>query len=220
MAQQALVVGLGLFGMSLAQSLARQGLEVIAVDADPRRVAEAALHVETAIELDAMDETSLGQLEPKSRDLCACAIGNDNREASIIVTALLKQLGAKHIIARATDDLHARILLHVGAQEIVRPERSVGERLAIRLSWKNVVNALPLTGDLFLTELRAPEALWGRTLAELQLPSRYDIVVSGVRRDEPGSTPSIPRPDTPIREGDIMMVVGTEQSTRAFTEQM
>ena len=221
MRQQTLVVGLGLFGMALARARARQGNEVLAVDIDPRRVAAAGPYVASVATVDAMEESALADLSPKDRDTCVCAIGNDNREASIIVTALLKQLGARKLIARATDDLHARILRHVGADEIVRPERSVGERLAIRLAWRNVVNVLPLVGDLNLTEVEAPESLWGRTLHELELPSRFSIVVSGIRRRQGEEMlATIPDPSVPIREGDILMVVGTETNTKQFTESM
>ncbi|MCA9562941.1 MAG: TrkA family potassium uptake protein, partial [Myxococcales bacterium] len=143
MANQTLIIGLGQFGMSLARALAQHGSEVLAVDENERHINEIAPHVADAVLMNAMDEEALASLAPEQRDTCVCAIGDENREGSIIVTALLKQRGAKRIISRATDDLHARILSLVGAHEVINPERSYGQRLAIRLAWRNVVNVLP-----------------------------------------------------------------------------
>ncbi|MFO0004972.1 MAG: NAD-binding protein, partial [bacterium] len=109
-ATQVLVVGLGQFGMALARSLAAGGVEVLAVDRDEGRVATIAPHVAEAVALDAMDEAELARCSPAVRDTCICAIGDDARAASIIVTALMKQMGARQVIARAIDPRHGRSL--------------------------------------------------------------------------------------------------------------
>lgn len=221
MSKQALVIGLGLFGSGLARALARHGSEVMAVDIHEGHVDEIAPHVTEAILLDAMDEEALTSLSPEKRNICVCAIGADNREGSIVVTALLKQLGAKHIVARATDPLHARILRLVGAHEVVQPEQHFGERLAMRLAWRNIVNVLPLDGDLVLTEIEAPEALWGRTLAELDLPRRFEVNVAAIRRRAGGEArATIPDPQTPIAQGDILMLVSTDTAVHTLTEKL
>lgn len=219
MSRQTLVVGLGQFGMALARALAEHGSEVMAVDVNPALVNEIAPHVADAVVMDGTDEAALASLAPNQRDTCVCAIGDDNREGSIIVTALLKQLGAPFIIARAANDLHVRILRLIGAHEVINPERDYGERLAIRLAWRNVVNVLPLGGNLVLTEIEAPPAFWGRTLAELQLPKRFSVTVSAVRRpSESGASSAIPNPHAPLQEGDVLMVVSTEADARRLTE--
>ena len=197
---QVLVVGLGQFGMSFAKAMSDHGNEVIAVDSNPRLVSDVAQHVAEALQLDAMDEQALEALGPGLRDLCVCAIGDENREASIIVTALLAQLGARRVIARATDPLHARILRRVGASEVINPERVFGERLAMRLSWGNVLNVLPVGGDLVLTELEAPESVIGRSLAELSLPSRFSVSVAAVRALRSSLGAEAGTPETPQEE--------------------
>lgn len=221
MPRQTLVIGLGQFGMSLARALSSHGSEVLAVDINSQHIADISSHVAEAVLMDAMEEEALARLAPSQRDTCVCAIGDDNREGSIIVTALLKQLGAPHIIARATDDLHARILSLVGAHEVINPERNYGERLALRLAWRRVLNVLPLGGNLVLTEIEAPESFWGRTLSELELPKKYFVTVSAVRSaSDAGSIATIPNPRKPLRQGDVLLVVGTEEHARQLMERV
>jgi trk system potassium uptake protein TrkA len=221
MARQTLVIGLGQFGMSLARALAEHGSEVMAVDTDEQHIAEIAPHVAAALAIDATEEEALASLDPASRDVCVCAIGDDNREASIIVTALLKQLGARKIVARATDPLHARILALIGAHEVVSPERDFGQRLAVRLAWRHVVNHLPLGGDLVLTEIAAPASAWGRSLQELDLTKRFSIIVAAVLRESAGHRAAhLARPDLRVEEGDILLLVSAEGDARRLTERL
>lgn len=208
MPKQAIVIGLGQFGLSLTRSLARRGVEVVAVDLDMHRVQEAAPHAARALCFDSCDESALAELDPGRRDLAVCAIGDEAREASIITTALLRQLGAPLIVGRATDPLHERILRLIGAHDVVNPERAFGERLAARLSLSGVVDEVPLGPDLVITEVHAPASFVGRTLVDLALPRKHGVVVAAVRRDEGGvSTLAIPRPDEALRRDDVMVLV-------------
>lgn len=201
-----MVIGLGQFGMALAQSLAERNVEVMAVDALLEKVQAASQFAASAVQFDATDEGALRRTSPERRDVCVCAIGDENREGSIICTALLRQLGAPHILARATDPVHERILRLVGAHDVVNPERAFGERLATRLLYSAVLDEVPIGGDLVLTELRPPAAFVGRTLSELSLPRRHEITVVAIRRegDKGISTPS---PATPLEATDILIVV-------------
>jgi trk system potassium uptake protein TrkA len=204
--KQAMVIGLGQFGMALAQSLSERDVEVMAVDTRLEPVEEAAAFAASAVQFDATDEDALRRTSPERRDLCVCAIGDESREGSIICTALLRQLGARHILARATDALHERILRLVGAHEVVNPERAFGERLATKLLYSAVLDEVPLGGDLVLTELKPPAAFVGRTLTELALPRRHEINVVAIRRDGDKGV-STPSPEIPLQEKDVLIVV-------------
>lgn len=206
MKKQAMVIGLGQFGMALAQSLAERSVEVMAVDTRLERVQVASDFAASAVQFDATDEDALRRTSPERRDVCVCAIGDENREGSIMCTALLRQLGAPHIVARATDAVHERILRLVGAHDVVNPERAFGERLATRLLYSAVLDEVPIGGDLVLTELRPPAAFVGRTLSELSLPRRHEINVVAIRRDGDKAV-STPSPETPLQEKDILIVV-------------
>ncbi|HVH99268.1 MAG TPA: TrkA family potassium uptake protein [Enhygromyxa sp.] len=214
---QALIIGLGQFGMSLARTLTNLGVEVLAVDIDEELVQDAAAFVSEAACFDATDEESLARADPVRRDLCVCAIGNEAREASIIVTALLRQMGARRIIARAGDDLIERILRLVGAHEVVNPERAFGERLASRLLYQGIVEELPLGSDLMITEVHPPPALVGRSLAQLRLPERFAVNVVALRPVGGGAT-IVPDPNRPLAGDDILVVVSRPEAIRRLLE--
>ncbi len=219
MRKQAIVVGLGQFGMALARSLAQKGVEVLAVDRREERVREAAQLAAEAVAFDATDERELSRTSPERRDLCIVAIGDESRDASIICTALFRQMGAPRIVARATDPLQERILRLVGAHEVVNPEQAFGERLAARLLYTGVIDEIPLGKDLAITELELPKAFAGRTLVELQLPRRYGVTVIAVRREGVEDV-IVPKPDEPLRAGDILVVVAHRDAVAKLMERV
>jgi trk system potassium uptake protein TrkA len=214
---QALIIGLGQFGMSLARSLASRGVEVLAVDRNPTLVDTAAVFAAEAACFDAADEASLLRAGPSRRDLCVCAIGTEARESGIIVTALLRQMGAPRIISRAANDLTERIMKMVGAHQVVNPERAFGERLANRLIYREIVEELPLGNDLLITELRPPASFVGRSLAQLKLLERHAINVIALRQHGGGTTIN-PDPARPLAGDDILVVVSDHHALRALLE--
>jgi trk system potassium uptake protein len=123
------VIGLGRFGSSIAAELQRHGREVLAIDLDRNLVSNAANKLSAAVEADATDEVALRQLGVHEMDEAVVAIGQD-REASILVTALLAELGVKRIWAKALSEAHGRILERVGATRVVYPEAEMGRIVA------------------------------------------------------------------------------------------
>jgi trk system potassium uptake protein TrkA len=220
--KQIVVLGLGQFGMALARALAGRGVEVIAVDRRADRVNEAAEFCADAVRIDATEEDQIARLAPARRDVCVCAIGDENREASIVATALLKQLGAPRIIARATDPLHERILTAVGAHEVVNPERSYGERFAARLAQRGALDEVPIGDGVVLTEVVAPEVLVGHTLAAIGLPKRFRLVVVAIRRGREGSAQQtvLPSGDLRLEAGDVLLVVGAPGAAATMSERL
>lgn len=219
MRKQAIVIGLGQFGMSLARSLADKGVEVLAVDRQQQVVDAASEFAAEAICFDATDEEALGRTSPDRRDLAICAIGDESREASILVTALLRQMGAPEIVSRATDTLHERILRLVGAHEVVNPERAFGDRYAGRLVYGRVLEEIPLGPELLVTELELPQAFAGRSLAELGLPRRFGVTVVAVRRDDADGV-ILPAPNAPLDEADILVVVAKPGAVAELLERV
>lgn len=217
MQRQAIIIGLGQFGMSVARALAERGVEVLAIDTREERVRAAAPFTAEALCFDATDNEALARTSPEARDFCLCAIGDEAREASIICTALLRQMGARRVIARANDDLHARILTLVGAHVVINPEREFGERFANQLVHENIRGEMDLGGGIRITEFEAPERFVGQTLGQLQLPRRFGVTVVAVRQAGAGGI-SLPDPAAPLAAGDMLIVVSQQGAVARMME--
>jgi trk system potassium uptake protein TrkA len=218
MAQQILVIGLGQFGMSLSAALESKGAEVLAVDIKKQLVEEAATFVTEALVLDATDESELAKLEPGKRDATVCAIGDDSREASIICTALLRQMGSPCVISRANNPMHQRILQLVGAHKIVNPEQEFGRRYANRIIFSGLIADMPLGDGLHLSEVTVKNsALVGKNLIELALPKKFGIMVVAIRRGTTGKVMQ-PDPNEPLTETDTLILVSKEESIKKLME--
>ncbi len=215
MIQQILIIGLGQFGMSLARTLSQKGAEVLAVDFQKNLVQEASVFVTEALALDATDEVELARLHPGKRDAVVCAIGDDSKEQSIICTALLRQMGAPFIVARANDKMHQRILHLVGAHKIVNPEQEFGIRFANRLLYRHVIADTAIGEDLNLTEIRIQPSMVGKNLIELALPKRFGILVAAIRRGTPDRIIQ-PSPHEPLQAEDNLMIVCNEAAIPKF----
>lgn len=211
MSQQILIIGLGHFGMSLARNLSEKGAEVLAVDPKRPLVEEASDFVTDAVVMDATDENELARLQPEKRDAVVCAIGDDSKESSIICTALLRQMGAPFIVARANDKLHQRILQLVGAHQIVNPEQEFGKRFANRLMFRNVIADTAIGDDLHLTEIRVQESMVGKNLIELALPKRFGVMVAAIRRGSKNKI-MLPSPSEPLKANDNLVIISTEEA--------
>lgn len=211
MAQQVIIIGLGQLGMSLARTFSDKGAEVLAVDLQKHLVEEAAEFVTEAVILDAADESDLAHLKPSVRDIAICAIGENSRESSIICTALLKQMGAPLIISRASDSMHRRILELVGADQVINPEEEFGRRLANRLFYRDIVTSTPLGEDLQITEMSTLKGMVGKSLAELELPKKFGVMVVAIRRGNPSHLFQ-PYPQEKLLETDTLVIASTEDS--------
>jgi len=209
--QQILIIGLGQFGTSLARTLTEKGAEVLAVDRRKDLVEKAANYVTQAIALDATDEESLSRLKPDQRDACVCAIGDEGKEAAIICTALLRQMGASQVVSRAGDEVQRRILLLVGAHQVVNPEQDFGRRFANQLAFQNIVSDMPLSDDLHITELEVPASFVGKSLSELHLPRRFGVMIVAIRRGTPARLVP-PTANDPLLEHDRLIVVSPEEA--------
>lgn len=219
MKKQAIVIGLGQFGMALARTLTERGVEVLAVDTSEERVRLAAAFVTEAACFDGTDEQALMRASPERREVCVCAIGDDAKDASIICTALLRQMGAKKIIARANTDVHARILRLVGAHLVVNPEREFGERFASQLLHDAIVGELLLGEDLVITELRTPLSFVGRAIESLPATRKYGVTIVAVRRQSQARV-MMPEGKDKLESDDVLIVVSKPGAVAQMMERI
>lgn len=217
MKRQALIIGLGQFGMAVARALTARQVEVLVVDVDEQRVRAASSFATESACFNATDELSLVRTSPERRDVCLCAIGDEAKEASIICTALLKQMGAKRVIARSNDELHARILTLVGANQVVNPEREFGDRFANQILHEGIRGEMPLGKGVLITEIEVPNTFVGKTLSDLRLPNRFGVTVVAIRKGDSGAV-VMPAPDSTLETEDVLVVVAKDRAVAQMME--
>ncbi|MGJ3204508.1 TrkA family potassium uptake protein [Geobacillus sp. FJAT-46040] len=215
--KQFAVIGLGRFGGSICRTLSEQGMEVLAIDIDEDRVNEFASIASYAVVGDTTDENVLKSLGIRDFDHVIVAIG-DNIQASILTTLILKELGVNHITVKATNDYHEKVLKKIGADQIVHPERDMGERIAHNLISNNVLDYLELSDKYSIVEIVASERLDGHSLLELDIRARYGINIVAIKRGT--SVIVSPLASEIIRKGDVLVVIGADSDIDRFEEKV
>ncbi len=207
--RQFAVIGLGRFGESVARTLAKMGHEVIAIDRDPDKIQHLADSVTHAVQADATDEESLRAIGVRNVDVAVVTIGQDIR-ASILASMILREIGVGCVIAKATDELHGKLLEKLGVDRVVYPERDMGVRLANSLASSNILEYIELSPDYGVAEIVATEELADKTLRELGLRARYGATVVAIRSGD--NVKVSPGADDRVLEGDILVVLGSTES--------
>lgn len=206
--KQFLVLGLGRFGASLAIQLCQLGHEVLAVDSKAEHVEDVAPYVTQAVQANATDEDALDALGVGDFDAAIVSIGQNIRD-SILVSVLCKEKGVPLVIAKAMDNLHAKVLEKVGVDRVVFPERDMGQRLARSLVSPSILDLIDLADGYQIAEIVVPKAWQHRTLMEINVRRHYGLSVIGIRRKD-GFLAS-PGADTAFEPDDVMVVLGQRQ---------
>jgi trk system potassium uptake protein TrkA len=200
------VVGLGKFGLSLAKSLMAHGQTVVGVDCDPEKVKAASEVLTQAYQAEAVDKVALQQLGFGELPSAIVSTGH-SMEASILITLFLKELGCKSVTVKAMSRDHEKVLIKVGADAVIFPERYAAEQLAAKLAVPGLIDYLPLGTNVILKELTVED--WaGKTLRELDLTNTFGIQVVAVKGLEEKQFVFVPKADEPLRKGDVLAVIG------------
>ena len=201
------VIGLGKFGATVVRSLHERGHEVIAIDRDRNRVQEVRDTSTQAIEANCTDQDTLRALGLQDADAVVVSLG-EQMDASILVTLYLKELGLREIVVKAVSEDHGKILHLIGATEIVHPERDTARRVARGLGLRSIVEYLPLAADSSLVEVQVPAEFLGKTLAELEIRKRYQVLVVAIKRGD--GLVIATGGDERLLRGDILVLVGKD----------
>ena len=210
--KQFIVLGLGRFGSAVATTLIELGHEVLGVDNDEERVNDLKDKITQAVQADITEERVLKELGVKNFDAAIVSIGTD-LEASILVTMMLKEMGLKYIIAKAQNNLHAKVLKKIGVDKVVFPERDMGARIARRLITQNIKDYVELEPDYNIMEIEALPEFLDKSLSELDLRNKYGINVLAIKRDN--SFNISPQAKDIIKKDDLLIVIG---ETKIITE--
>ena len=177
-----LVIGIGRFGYHLIDQLSKAGDEILAIDSSEERIEPILGMVTSSLIGDTTNESFVRSLGVENFDVCFVAIGDDF-QASIETTSLLKECGARYVVARASRSVHEKFLLRNGADAGVFPEKQLAEWAAIRWCSGRVIDYLDYPGDFSIFEIEVPKSWIGKSLAELSIRNKLHLNVLSIRRD-------------------------------------
>ena len=204
-----IVAGLGRFGSEVARQLCAYGCEVLAVDTQADLVQQVADQVTHAVVADVTDKAVLKALDAASFDCAIVAIGG-NLADSALATMNFQEMGIQKIICKAHDETHRKLLLKLGAHQVVIPEKEHAARLAKSLSSTNVLDYIELSEECGIIELPAPKSWEGKTLKELNVRAKLGVNIIAVHRN--GKVNVSPAADFAVEQGDIMVILGDNEA--------
>ncbi len=199
-----LIIGVGQFGTHIAKRMEELRCEVMAVDINEDRINEILPHVTNARIGDSTNEEFLRSLGVRDYDVCIVALGS-LFQSSLETTSLLKELGAKKVISRATNDVQMKFLLRNGADEVVYPEKQMALRIATRYASDSILDFIHLDNSYSIYEMKVPKDWYGKTLTQIDIRKKYRINVLTIKRN---NKVFIPSPDTEIKTDDVAFVIG------------
>jgi len=204
------VIGLGIFGSNIAKELFDSGMEVIAIDKNKEIIQKIKDYATKAILADATDKEVLEEIGIQPDDITIISFGED-LAASTLLTLHLKELNVKEIIVKAPNEDHKRILEKVGATEVIIPEKEMASKVAKSLTSPNILDYLPVSGDYTISEIAPPSSFLGKTIANLNLRTKYHIEVIAVRDVLSDRLEMVPPASFVLKDSDVLVVIGKEQ---------
>lgn len=211
------VVGIGRFGSYISRTLAELGNDVLVIDSDEEKVQKISEYVTYAVSGDVTDESILRSLGIRNYDVGIVAISED-MGASILVTTLLKELGIKHVVARAISDMHGKILEKVGADKVIFIEREMGKRLAQSIAVANIMDYIELSDEYSIIEVKVPAKWINKSLKSLNVRVEYGINVVAIREAGAASIDVPPSPEYLMQENDVLVVIGSNDDISSIND--
>lgn len=211
-----LVIGIGRFGKHLCQDLVENGNDVMAVDEQEENLEEILPIVTSAKIGDCTKEEVLRTFGVSNFDICFVCIGTNFR-SSLEVTNLLKEMGAKYVISKATRDIQAKFLLKNGADEVVYPDRDIAKRMATRVSTSHVYDYVEM-GDYSIYEIQPLDEWIGKTIREVDFRAKYNVSIMGTKRGEEKSL--MLTPEHVFDRDEHLMVIGKKEDIDRILKQL
>ena len=206
-----LLIGLGRFGRHIAMKLYDLGHQIMAVDSNEERINAVLPFVTNAQIGDSTNEEFLSSLGIRNFDACIVAIGDDF-QSSLETASLLKEMGAKHVVARASRGVQEKFLLRNGADEVVYPEKQLAAWTAIRCTSEHILDYMQLDDDYSIFELEIPADWNGKTVLQLDIRRKHGINILGIR--ENGKLNMNITPDTVLSNGRSILILGQQRAVQ------
>ena len=208
-----LIIGLGRFGRHMAKKFSEQNNDVMAIDINAERKINVLSVVTNALIGDATNERFMETIGVRDFDLCVVAIG-DNFQSSLETTALLKDLGAKFILARASRDVHAKFLLRNGADDVIYTEKETAERLAVKYGSDNIFNYIELNDEYSIYEIAVPSSWLNKSILKVNVRSKYGISILATKQGN--NIFPLPKPEHVFTDSESLMILGKNEDVSRF----
>lgn len=215
MRKQYAVFGLGSFGESVAVALQELGCEVVVVDNHMERIEDISPYVSYAVQADIEDPEVIRSLGARNLDGVVVAVADD-MEASIMATLVSKEIGVPYVLAKAKNELHAKVLKKIGADSIIFPEKEIGQSVARNLVSGEFVDWISLSPDYSITEIQVPEKWIGKSLSEIDVRRTKDVNVVGARIGEKIQVTI--DPEEPLQKEMMLIMIGSNEALEKFGE--
>ena len=199
-----LIIGVGQFGSHIAKRMEELRCEVMAVDSNEERINEIMPYVTNAVIGDGTNEEFLRSLGIGNFDVCIVALGG-LFQSSLEATSLLKELGAKQVICRATNDVQMKFLLRNGADEVVYPEKQMALRIATKYASESILDFIQLDNNYSIYEMKVPKEWVLKTLVQIDVRKKFHLNILTIKRN---NEVFIPSSDTVFMNDDIAFMIG------------
>jgi trk system potassium uptake protein TrkA len=207
------VLGLGRFGKSLALELERDGVEVLGIERDAKRVQDLAGRITHVVQADSTDVEAMRQLSVGEFGRAVIGIGSD-LEASVLTAFVLRSLGVRNIWAKAVTESQAKILEQVGVPHVIRPEHDMGRRVAHLVRGK-MIDYIEFDDGYAIVKTTPPRSILGKTLAEAGVRSEHGVTIVGIKTRGKDFTYAVP--ESVAHEGDLIIVSGERSRVERFS---
>lgn len=208
-----LLIGLGKFGFTLANELLKTGSEVMVVDKDEQKINQYAPLFTHALSANCMNESNLQSFDIPSFDACIVAIGDDF-QSSLEITSLLKDLGAKYVVSKATTDIQKKFLLKNGADEVVYPDKDCAEKLAVTINTDSIYDFFDLDSTHCIFEMEIPSDWVGKTVLSVNVRKKYKLNILMIKKQN--EIISTVDADYLFEQNDHIVVFGEKDSMIKF----
>jgi trk system potassium uptake protein TrkA len=209
MKKRVVVIGLGIFGVSVVKELHHRGVEVIAVDKEKEAVQLVRDFSTKAIVADGTDKSVMDSIGLRETDTVIVSFGED-LAASTLITLHLKQMNVGEIIVKAPNDEHKLILEKVGASEVIIPEKLMADKLVRSLVSPNVLDYIPLSEDYQIYEIAPPSSFRGKSIGDLDLRKRFNMNVIAIRDILTDKVQMVPAASFVVKDSDVLLVICRE----------
>ncbi|UEA31894.1 potassium channel family protein [Granulicatella elegans] len=200
------ILGIGLFGTTIAKQLSQYDCDIIAVDSQEENVNRLEPYVAKGVIADITDIHVLEEIGISDCEVVVVATGS-NLEASILAVMHCHKLGVPKIVAKAKSKTSTEILMKMGATRIINPEKETGIRVAKNIVYHKLADVISLDENISLVEFYPPLSWVGKSLDSLQLRQKYDLNLIGYRTEENASLNTQLSADFEVKEKFMLVAI-------------